>query len=68
MKLFIFLKQYFCKHVWKDGKKTLLSQRWENYAEQDGVPIQAHFSYNSIEQKCIKCNKERIIEKRVIIT
>jgi len=62
-----FLKKIFCKHLWQDITKTFLRERHEPYGELKGITMYHDFKYYGIKQKCIRCNHERIISKRIIV-
>ncbi len=55
------IKQIFCSHIYKDTK----TQPIRTVRELTGF-VYVNYRYYSINQKCVKCEKERIIQKRAI--
>ena len=62
-------KQIFCDHVWQDIEEKLLRKSREVYIPGFGnyPTTYANFEYDAIYQKCVKCQKERVIEERFVI-
>lgn len=63
------LKQLFCGHVWQNIDEKPLRKEREAYipAFSHNPTTYADFEYVAVYQKCVKCQKERTIEKRFII-
>jgi len=62
-------KQFFCDHIWQNVDEKLLRTSREVYIPRFGhnPTTYANFEYTAIYQKCIKCQKEQVIEERFII-
>lgn len=56
----MYLKQLFCRHLYQDIKETYLSKSYfTSYLTSTRYQINKY----AIEQKCIKCDKTRLIER-----
>jgi hypothetical protein len=60
-----FWKQLFCEHLWQDVKETFLRDR-KDIDNSFHLMVHNTFKYFAIEQTCFKCNKKRIISKRIL--
>jgi hypothetical protein len=56
-----FWKQLFCKHLWQDMDKTFLREE-----KEVNDLVHCIFEYFAIEQTCFRCDKKRIISKRIM--
>jgi len=65
-KLIKFLQQIFCNHIWKDGSTIFLRREKERYGESD-ENFEVLSEYSATQQKCIKCEKEKYLEKKKMI-
>jgi hypothetical protein len=65
----LFFKRLFCKHLWQQTKEVFLrKQREDMYANYCYMtPLFKDFNYYAVEQKCYRCGKERIVQKRRVI-
>ncbi len=58
-------KQFWCKHIWNNiGDEIKL----RTIKERESISLGAYhtYTYYGINQKCLKCDKEKIHEKRKI--
>ncbi len=55
------IKQTFCSHIYEDTK----IQETRTSREPTGF-VYVNYKYYSVNQKCVKCEKERIIQRRAI--
>ena len=60
-------KQIFCRHLWQDIKETFLHERREPYGEKNGIMSYMNFKYMAVNQRCLQCNKKRVISKRFLM-
>lgn len=62
-------KQIFCDHIWQDTEAKSLRTQRDVYIPAFGhnPTTYSDFEYVAIYQKCVKCQKERVIEKRYMI-
>ena len=62
----IFSKTFWCDHVYKEEKEEFLRKQ-----RDDDSPVFStnfnNYNYYAIYQKCIKCGKTRVFEKRKLI-
>lgn len=65
----IILKQLFCKHMWKTQKESFLERTREcdNPRVVPELTTWSNYKYYAVYQKCIKCDKERVERKRILI-
>ena len=61
-------KTFWCAHIWKNnGDEVILRTDRELSSNVPAIgPRYSTYTYYSREQKCVKCGKERTIEKRKI--
>lgn len=58
------IKQIFCNHIYKNDDKTFLrTERKRDGGISFGAPTYSNYIVYSIKQECLKCGKNRIIEK-----
>lgn len=68
MSIKIWFKQLLCRHMFKTLKQDYLRSQREVFS--DGLygylTAYENYSYYAQHQVCIKCSKERIVEKRLL--
>jgi hypothetical protein len=58
------LKQLFCKHIWKTISIEETRKVQEEYGHKWSAKTYAKFQYFALKQKCLKCDKTRLVETR----
>jgi len=63
------LKQLFCRHVFITmvTEKARTTREVLSEATRETPTVYANFQYYAERQKCVKCNKTRIVERRFIL-
>jgi hypothetical protein len=62
-----FLKELFCRHVWKQVDSEYLRDGRHSYATIRGVSYYSDYKYYALNQVCIKCGKDRVVEAEEMI-
>lgn len=53
----------FCRHVWEDISRKYLRSIVEYWSY--GIVEMDRYDVYAVHQKCMKCQKERLVEKRI---
>jgi len=63
-----FLKYLFCQHIWKEeSREDLRTERHQMGLISAGLPSYSNYNYYAIHQKCVKCDKLRVVETRIMV-
>lgn len=62
----IFLKQLFCRHIYKEIKEEFLRKAREPHQVGD-MTHYLNYNYYSVHKTCIKCDKSIITQRRELL-
>jgi len=59
------IRQLLCRHLWKEEQKVRLREGTE---ENGFNPLKPYrYLYYAVYQKCLKCDKKKITQEKVMI-